>query len=215
MRWVLQLRWCKRTWFLWCHTAHATNENSSRDLSFLIIHDSSSLKLRKVTDLHQAHCSSLSHTTSNSGHNHKACKAVSGSAQHQSPTGQSMIFLRTKFAFEGRSSRQARHIKFLTLLGRWSDQLPFHRAFSSPAWLSTSPISFSSFKKQYPDSQEYSPLYVNNQNRLSAPTTRDKGIFLMISTSSGVNPPSVSWLFHCHCRHQNFMMNSQLSDCSW
>ena len=100
---------------------------------FIISHNSNSLKLRKLLDSRKPQAPASSQTTSNSWHNHVACRAVSGSSLHRSHREQFVMVQRCKFCFVGSDSRVALHRRFLTLFRTCRDQMLRHK-FCSASW---------------------------------------------------------------------------------
>lgn len=106
--------WLSRTWLRWVHIPHAIIAKSSTSLFYLSIHDSNSLKSRKLTFWRDWQWTELSQNGSNSLHSQRACSGVSWVSWQQSQNESSMIVRRTRAAFVGIAFRHARHNKFLT-----------------------------------------------------------------------------------------------------
>ena len=116
--WWSGLDWrFNRTLFRWLQTLQAINANSSRGIAFSTIHDSNSFTLENPTSCLKLHGAWSAHTTSNSGHDHKACFASSTSNLHLSQIGSATIFLLIRACLVGNTLRQARQIKFLIFSG--------------------------------------------------------------------------------------------------
>ena len=75
--WTLMFGWLKRTWFLLVQINHTEVENSSKLWSFVMSHESNSLKSIKVCLLRHRRNGSSSHTTSSLLQVQKAWRADS------------------------------------------------------------------------------------------------------------------------------------------
>ena len=85
-------------------------------------------------------------------------RADSLAQEQRSQKGFSITVRRTKFSLVGREFRQALYMKFLTLFGTYSDQIPHHNSLSSIDRAEISVDSSSDFKNQYPDLLVYVPV---------------------------------------------------------
>ena len=140
-----------RTRFRWFHIDQAVTAKSSTSWVFVMSHDSNSLKPRKLFDLRKPHTQTSSQTTSNSRHDHVACRAVSGSSLHRSHREQSVMVRPCKFCFVGSDSRVALHRRFLTLFGTCRDQMLRHKVCSALGCMSRWLILASCLRNLYPD----------------------------------------------------------------
>ena len=157
----------------------AVTHNNAALFLFLKIQASSSLKFWTLI-LDQKFHFAASHTTSSSEHVQRAWSICSGDAVHQSQWWSEITRRRTWLHFVGSEFLHALHVKCFTLLGTSRDQIFLQRCCAESVGASGDGPASSSFKKLYPDLDEYCPSSTIGQNTESVAACFAKGFYFFI-----------------------------------